>query len=293
MAELRFDGQVALVTGSGSGIGRNHAIELARRGAHVMVNDIALTSDGTPVAQIVAEELKAEGLSADFSRANVAVEDEARGMVEATVTRFGRIDLLVNNAGNTDGKTIEELTTLELRNILDVHLFGSFWCLQQALGHMRKQNFGRIVNTSSALGLFGSSDYAAYMMAKSALLGLTRATAFGNTDKDILTNSLAPVAMTPLSEPYFKANLPHIDSDRLGAGNVTPAVLYLLSRDCQLNGEIISVGGGRMARVFIATSPGYRPGDLQAENIAANLDTVLSTEGFEILKMSVDQYRFL
>lgn len=293
MQEMRFDGQVALVTGSGSGIGRNHAVELAQRGAHVMINDIGVGPDGVPTAKALAEMLQAEGLSAHFSTASVAVEDEARGMVEETVSHFGRIDLLVNNAGNTDGKTVEALTTAELRNVMDVHLFGSFWCLQQALGHMRRQDFGRIVNTSSALGLFGSADYAAYVMAKSALLGLTRATALGNKDKDILVNSLAPIALTPLSEPYFKATLPHLDLSQLTARNVTPAVLYMLSRQCRINGETLSVGGGRLARVFTATAPGYKPGELLAEEIDANLDVVRSTEGFEIPERSIDQYRFL
>lgn len=293
MEAMRFDGQVALVTGSGSGIGRNHALELAERGAHVMINDISVGADGASTARALAEELQAKGLSAHFSTASVAVEDEARGLVEETVSHFGRIDLLVNNAGNTHSKALAELTTADLRQVLDVHLFGGFWCLQQALGHMRSQNFGRIVNTSSALGLFGAPDYAAYSMAKAAILMLTRSAARGNADKDIRVNSLAPVALTPLSEPYFKANMPHLNLAQLSAKNVTPAVLYLLSRQCRISAETLCVGGGRLARAFTATAPGYKPGDLLAEEIDANLETVLSTEGFEILEQSLDQYRFL
>lgn len=293
MAEMRFDGMVALITGSASGIGRNHAMELARRGASVMINDIAKGDDGLPGAETFARMLVAQGYSACASTASVAEEAGARGLVQRTVERFGRIDLLVNNAGSTTEVTTNELATDDLRQMIETHLFGSFWCLQEALVHMRRQDFGRVVNTSSALGCFGAPNSAAYTIAKAALLGLTRAAMLDNRDKDIRVNSLAPVAVTPLSASYFAKVLPHIDQARLDAANVTPAVLYLLSRECPLNGETIAVGGGRIARIFTATAAGYRPGELETEQIPGHLEEIMSTEGFEILKSSMEQYRFL
>lgn len=284
---------VALVTGSASGIGRNHAVELARRGACVMINDIAHGSGGTSAAETLVGELVAAGFDACASTASVAEESGARGLIQETVERFGRIDLLVNNAGGTTEVTVNELASNDLRMMLETHLFGSFWCLQEAVSHMRRQNFGRIVNTSSALGCFGAPNSAAYTIAKAALLGLTRAASLDNADRNIRVNTLAPVAITPLSASYFAKVLPHVDQTRLDAGNVTPAVLYLLSEECSLNGETIAVGGGRMARIFTATAPGYRPGKLEAEEIPDHLDQIMSTEGFEILRSSAEQYRFL
>ncbi|MDB5687036.1 MAG: hypothetical protein JWR77_1625 [Rhizorhabdus sp.] len=293
MSEMRFDGAVALVTGAGSGIGRNHALELARRGARVMINDIAVGEDGVPIAERLALELSAEGLQVAANTGSVADEAAAAAMVEETVARFGRIDLLVSNAGGGSARKVQDLPTAEFRKVMELHVFGSFWGTRAALPHMRAQNFGRIVNTSSALGAFGAPNAAAYVTAKAALVGLTRATALDNADCDIRVNALAPVAYTPLAAQYYARVLPHLDTSKLDIANVTPAVLFLLSKECQLSGETIAVGGGRIARIFTAVGPGYRPGTLQAEDIAGNLDTIISTDAFEILRNSEEQYRFL
>lgn len=290
-AELRFDGMVALVTGGAGGLGSEHVRQLVRRGAKVMINDVG-ERDGRNAAEALAETLAAEGHDIAADPGNVGDEAAARGMVEATIRRFGRIDLLVNNAGDSGRYTVQDIPTAEMRRMIDVHLMGAFWTTQAALGPMREQGFGRIVNTTSALGIFGAPQSAAYTTVKAALVGLTKATALDNADVDIKANALAPVAYTPLAAGYF-ATQPHIDVAKLDAANVSPAVLFLLSRECNLSGEMIAVGGGRIARPFVAVGPGYRPGRLDPEAIVDNLETMLSTDGFELLKSSIEQYRFL
>lgn len=284
---IRFDGRRALVTGAASGLGRNHAVELARRGAHVMMCDISSEIEN------LAAELAAEGHSVVARIADIGDEESATRLVRQTVEKFGGIDLLVNNAGSGTPAAVQDLSTTKLRETFDVHLLGSFWTTREALPYMRDADFGRIVNTSSALGAFGAPGQAAYVMAKAAILGLTRATALDNLDRNIRVNSLAPVASTPLADKYFAKVFPHLDLNTLSIANVTPAVLFLLSDDCALNGETIAVGGGRMARIFTATGPGYRPGTLRTEEIPGNIDTVMSTTQFEVLTKSEEQYRFL
>jgi NAD(P)-dependent dehydrogenase (short-subunit alcohol dehydrogenase family) len=147
MTECRFDGRVALVTGSGGGLGRQHALELARRGAKVMINDIG--RDGEPTAQYLADELIGEGLGAAFDTGSVAVEAEATALVAHTIDTFGRIDILVNNAGAGGPGTALDVTTEAFADTITLHLFGSLWTMRAALPHMRAQNYGRIINTSS------------------------------------------------------------------------------------------------------------------------------------------------
>lgn len=293
MGDMRFDGKVALVTGAASGIGRNHALELARRGAAVVINDIARDESGAAKAELFAAELAAEGCTVAFNTNSVDDETMVDAMIEQTVSQFGRIDLLVNNAGRGSPTKVQDMTTHGLREALELHVFGSFWGTRAALKHMRAQGYGRILNTSSALGAFGAPAAAGYVIAKAALVGLTRATALDNADFDFRVNALAPVAYTPLAAQYYARVMPHLDVSKLSIENVTPAVLYLLSPGCAVNGETIAVGGGRVARIFTAVGPGYRPGQLRAEDLEGHLEAILSTEGFQILRNSEEQYRFL
>lgn len=291
MAELSFAGQVALVTGGGSGIGRQHVIELTKRGARVMINDFGLDETGRPKAEALAAELAAAGSEVAANTDSVADERLAEAMVEETVARFGRIDMLVNNAGAGGISKTQDLATELLRNVMEVHLYGGFWTLRAALPHMRAQNYGRVVNTTSGMGAFGGPDRAAYVIAKASIIGLTKAAASDNLDRDIMINAISPTAYTPLANRYW-AQFPEIDVSKLDVAHVTPAALYMLARTCSFTGETISVGGSRAARIFTAVGPGFKTEDLVAEQIEANLATIFSTEGFSILKDSREQYRF-
>lgn len=292
MSSYRFDEQVALVTGGGAGLGRAYAQELASRGAKVAVNDIAVSEDGRPLAESAAQELREQGFSAVPVGGSVGVESEAITLVERTVEAFGRIDILVNNAGGGGSGKAQETPTERFVDTLTVHLFGMFWTMRAALAHMREQNYGRIINTTSALGVFGAADAVPYVTAKAGIVGLTRAASLDNRDRDIRVNALAPVAATGLSKTYFEAR-PDLDTRLLAASFVSPALAYLAHRSCDVHGETYAAGGGRVARLFTAAVPGYSSRDLSLEGIVNNLEQVRATTDFRILASSLEQYEML
>jgi NAD(P)-dependent dehydrogenase (short-subunit alcohol dehydrogenase family) len=292
MTDYTFDGQVALVTGSGGGLGLAHARELGRRGARVMVNDVAIAADGRPLADVAVQTLTELGVEAAAVPGDVGVEADATALVERTVETFGRIDILVNNAGTAGFATAQDTPTDMFASTLDVHLFGMFWTMRAALGHMRAQGYGRIVNTSSALGVFGSPAALPYVTAKAGIVGLSRAASIDNADLDVLVNTLAPVAYTGGARSYFDSR-PEIDVRYLDASFVSPVVAYLCHRSCTLRGVTLAAGGGRVAQLFSAAVPGYSSPTLSVEEVAANLDRVMDTDGFRILGSSLEQYDLL
>lgn len=291
MSELRFDGRVAVVTGAGAqgGMGREYALELARRGASVLINDIGISPSGEPLAAIVASEIQAAGGTAAFDTGNIGKESDARGLVRRAIKDFGTLDILINNAGNARLGDAAAVSTDDFMTVLNVNLMGSFWTMSEAIPHMRERGYGRIVNTTSANGAFGSFGNVGYVTAKSAIFGLTRSAALDNRDFDIKVNAVSPLAMTPLARPWFEA-LDGVDLSVLGAEKIAPPVLYLSHESCEPSGDVFSAGAGRVARIFVATAPGYWDSELTPESVASNLETVLDPSGFIIPGQTMDQY---
>jgi NAD(P)-dependent dehydrogenase (short-subunit alcohol dehydrogenase family) len=289
---LRFDGQVALVTGAAGGLGRAHALELARRGAAVVLNDIARDPDGTVRADVVRDEIRSTGGEAIVVIGDVGVEEQAVGLVHQSIASFGRLDVLVNNAGHGLASRSYDTPTTEFRNILDVHLFGTFWTQREALIHMRERGYGRIVNTGSAVGVFGAPNTLAYSAAKGAIHALTRTASLENRDHDIAINAIAPVANSPLAAAYF-ATQAQLETSRLDPAYCSPVVAYLAHPTCSLSGQLIATGGGRVARIATGATPGLADPNLDSESIAEHLDAVMALEGFRVLGSSVEQYQLM
>jgi NAD(P)-dependent dehydrogenase (short-subunit alcohol dehydrogenase family) len=288
----RFDGKVAIVTGAGEGLGRQHALELASRGAKLVVNDIGKTADGQSSAESTACALKKSGAEAVADTGNIADEANVEALIQRAVDTFGRIDILINNAGNGVAAPIWKISTDDFNSVLNVHLYGTFWAMRAALRHMRRHGYGRIVNTASALGAFGAPHSAPYVTAKAGIIGLSKAAALDNVDMDIRVNAIAPVANTTLAKSFF-ASHPELKTEKLTPTRVSPVVLYLCHESCTLNGELISVAAGRVARIFMATAPGFYSDALTSEQVASNLERVMDPADYIVPTKSMDQYQFL
>ena len=281
MADLGFDGKVAIITGAGGGLGRSHALDLARRGALVVVNDLGGASDGTgqstTAAQAVVDEITAIGGEAIANYDSVATPEGGAGIVQTAVDTFGRIDIIINNAGILRDTSFKNMTPDQLNPVLDVHLRGAFYVTQPAWQIMRDQGYGRIINTSSGAGIFGNFGQTNYGAAKMGLVGFTRVLAVEGAKNNIKANAIAPVAKTRMTEELLGAA-----ADRLAPELVTPIVTYLAHEDCPVSGEVYSVGGGRVARVFVGVTPGHFDPDLTPEGVRDNLDKIHQEEGYEV-----------
>ncbi|GII92553.1 SDR family oxidoreductase [Sinosporangium siamense] len=280
MAELRFDGKVAVVTGAGHGLGRSHALMLAERGAKVVVNDLGGARDGSgasagPAAQVVAE-IEERGGTAVVSADNVATPEGAQAIVRTALDTFGRIDIVVNNAGLLRDKSIGKMTVEEFDSVIAVHVRGSFLVSHAAFPHLKSQGYGRIVNTSSPSGLFGSFGQANYSTAKMGLVGMTKTFALEGARANIKVNAIAPVAWTRMTEGLMPADF----EERLTPARVTPLVVYLCHDQCETSGEVFSVGGGRIARVFVAEGPGWKQDEHSVEDIQDNWSTITAEQPY-------------
>jgi NAD(P)-dependent dehydrogenase (short-subunit alcohol dehydrogenase family) len=281
MDELSFDGQVAIVTGAGGGIGRAHALELARRGARVVVNDLGASVEGdgssaTKAAAVVAE-IREAGGEAVASTDSVATADGGAAIVRTAVDAFGTVDILINNAGILRDATFRNVTPELLDPVLDVHLKGAFNVTRPAWLLMSDQGHGRIVNTSSGSGLFGNFGQSNYAAAKMGLIGLTRVLAIEGERKGIKTNAIAPIAKTRMT-----ANVMGEAADAYAPELITPVVVYLAHRSCQVNGHFYSVGAGKVSRVFIGSTPGIEDPELTPERVAAEIDRIDDTKAFDL-----------
>jgi NAD(P)-dependent dehydrogenase (short-subunit alcohol dehydrogenase family) len=281
--EIRFDGRVVLVTGAGRGLGRDHAVLMASRGAAVVVNDLGgdVHGDGAgsgPADDVVAE-IEAAGGDAVASYDSVATSEGAAAIVGVAVERFGRLDAVVNNAGIQIVKPFTQMTVQDLEQHLAVHLAGTFQVTKAAWPHLAASGAGRVVNTTSTASL-GITGYTSYSSAKAALIGFTRSLALEGTAHGIHVNAVAPSAATRMAfaEDAGK-DIPADVRERMAATSparlVSPVVAFLAHPSCDLNGEILFAGAGRVSRIVFAETAGYSTGELDVEDVAANIPTIV------------------
>jgi NAD(P)-dependent dehydrogenase (short-subunit alcohol dehydrogenase family) len=279
--DMSFDGRVAIITGGGGGLGRSHALELARRGAAVLVNDLGGALDGSggsaSAAQLVVDEIVAAGGRAASNHDSVATSEGGQAIVQAAVDAFGRVDVLVNNAGILRDKAFHRMDHTQIDQVIDVHLKGAFYVSQPAFALMRGQGYGRILNTSSASGLFGNFGQANYGAAKAGLAGLTRVLALEGAGHGIKVNAIAPIAATRMTADILGDLAALVSPD-----SVSPLVAYLAHEECSVNGNVYSVAGGRIARIFFAETQGVVLSDNSAEGIREQLFLIdqLDVEAF-------------
>lgn len=273
---INFENQVAIVTGAGGGLGRQHALELGRRGARVVVNDLGGDVDGSggsvSAAELVSQEIIDNGGQAIANGASVSDIDSVQNMIDQTMATWGRIDILVNNAGILRDKTFSKLEVSNWHAVLDVHLNGSMNCSKLVWPIMTQQNYGRIVMTTSTSGLFGNFGQSNYGAAKLGLVGFMNTLRFEGAKYNIHTNSIAPIAATrmTLSLPGFEDS-----AERLAPELVTPAVVFLCSEQAP-NGRIIQAAGGRYYSADVRENSGVELGaNAKAEDIEANINAIL------------------
>jgi len=281
MTDLGFDGRVAIITGAGGGLGRQHALLLASRGALVVINDLGGSVDGTGsdkgAAETVVDEIKALGGDAVADTSSVATPEGGAAIVQTAIDAYGKVDIVVNNAGILRDKAFNNMDPDLMNPVLDVHLKGAFHVTQPAWLKMREQGYGRIISTSSAAGVFGNFGQTNYGAAKMGLVGFTRVLAVEGAKYNIKANAIAPLALTRMTE-----NITGGLGEKLDPALVSPLVTWLAHEDCPATGRLFSVGGGRVAEVFIAECQGYYKADLAPEDVRDNWDTVTSREGYGV-----------
>jgi NAD(P)-dependent dehydrogenase (short-subunit alcohol dehydrogenase family) len=291
MADLRFDGRVALVTGAGRGVGRSHALLLASRGARVVVADLGGTLEGLggtshgPADEVVAE-IKAAGGEAIANYGSVADAKAATSMVEAAMDTYGRIDVVINNAGISTLEWFDDIDLDEFRRMIDVHYMGTIHVTKAAWEHMKRARYGRVINTCSE-GMLGFHPYVtSYGGAKGGIFGFTRTLAAEAPRHAIQVNGIAPRANTRLGNEesvmktfgmpremvagVMNAMLPEL---------VAPVAAFLAHESCTLNGEVLVAGGGQVQRMLVQLTPGIQSGDLTPEHVAENLDAIMAATG--------------
>jgi NAD(P)-dependent dehydrogenase (short-subunit alcohol dehydrogenase family) len=294
LSTIRFDNQVVIVTGAGGGLGREHALLLASRGASVVVNDLGGSVHGAGAGHAAADQVVAEitaaGGKALANYDSVATPEGGKAIVASAISAFGRLDALVHNAGILRDKSILKLEVADIENVLDVHLKGAFWLCQPAFAVMKEQAYGRIVLTSSASGLFGNFGQANYGAAKTGLIGLMRVLSIEGARYGIQVNCVSPAARTRMTEELLGPLAEH-----LSPAHVAPLVAFLCSRDCSFTSEIITAGGGRFARVFLGLAQGWYGGaePVSPEDLAAHMDTIMDPNGFLVPKTSLDEAQVL
>ncbi|OBH25097.1 short-chain dehydrogenase [Mycobacterium sp. E342] len=298
--ELRFDDQVAVITGAGRGLGRQYALLLAERGARVVVNDIggSVTGEGTDseAANAVAEEIRRQGGQAIADTHGVTSPEGGQAIIDTAVRAWGRVDILINNAGIVGDAPFEDMTAERLEPVLNVHLDGAFYVTRPVWKVMREQRYGRVLNTCSAAGILGAERMSNYGAAKTALIGFTRVLAAEGAEHGIKVNAVAPIAYTrmlthsldaagPQDDPAAQAVLNDLVGQylqQLDPAQVAPVAAFLTHRDCPVSGEIYTAGAGHVARFFIGRTTGFYDPKLSIEDVRDHLDEIRDEAGYTV-----------
>lgn len=273
MAELRFDGRTAIVTGGGRGLGRAHALLLASRGANIIVNDVggSMRGDGVDAgpAEEVVQEIKAAGGKAAACAASVATPKGGNEIIEAAMDNFGSADIVIHSAGNVRRGALKEFTQDDFDAVLDVHLKGAYHVVRAAFPHMVKAKYGRIVLTSSIGGLYGNANVVNYSTAKAGMIGLSNVAAIEGAADGIKSNLIIPAAVTRMSEGIDTSQFPPMDPSL-----VAPAVAWLCHESCSVSGEMLISAAGRIARAYVVETQGVFQPSWTIEQVGEQMDAI-------------------
>lgn len=276
MSALRFDNRVAVITGSGRGLGRAYAELLASLGAKVVINDVggSLQGEGADVgpAQEVVNAIKAAGGIAVANTDSVATVEGGKAIIQSALDHFGRIDIVIHNAGNVRRAPLRDMSYEDFNAVLDVHLRGAFHVVREAFPHMCDQNYGRIVLTSSVSGLYGNKQVVNYATSKTGMIGLCNVAGLEGAEHNVKCNIIAPGAVTRMAEGLDTSIYPP-----MGPELVAPLVAWLAHEQCSVSGEILSAMAGRLSRMYLAETPGvYRP-SWTVDEVGAHMDAIRDT----------------
>jgi NAD(P)-dependent dehydrogenase (short-subunit alcohol dehydrogenase family) len=291
MSDISFDGRVAVVTGGGGGLGRSYSLELARRGARVIVNDLGGSVDGSGsgnrAADAVVEEIERAGGEAIPNYDSVSSPEGGEAIIAAAMDAFGKVDVVINNAGILRDRSFSNMTLEDLHGVLDTHLKGAFYVSMPAFKFMKENSYGRFVHTSSNSGIFGNFGQSNYGAAKMGLVGLSNVLAIEGSKYGIQSNVIGPVARTRMTEQLLGPLAELVSPDQ-----VMPMVVFLASEANPYTHEIFTAGGGRYGRIFIGTNPGWFAGPKvvpTVEEIQANIDQIRDVSSYEIPASSNDE----
>jgi NAD(P)-dependent dehydrogenase (short-subunit alcohol dehydrogenase family) len=282
MAEVRFDDRVAVITGAGGGLGKAYAMLLASRGAKVVVNDLGGSFDGvgadTRAAQLVVDEIKASGGEATPNYNSVSDWESAQQIIQTAIDAYGKIDILINNAGILRDKSIIKMTLEDYELVRSVHLDGTFFCTKAAFPYMRDAAYGRIVSTASGSGVYGNFGQTNYGAAKMGIIGLTNCLKQEGAKYNILANVIVPQAGTRMTATVLPENI----LEKLKPEYVAPIVAWMASEQCDVSGCYFMAGAGYYSRSQIVEGPGVflDPNkEITIEDVVAQLDKIKSIEG--------------
>ena len=275
---LRFDGQTVLITGAANGLGRAHAELLARRGASVVVNDVGTTTDEQGIsrsaAEVTAAAIAADGGKAVADRNDISTREGAEALIAHALDEYGRLDAVINNAGIVRDRSFARMEPAEATQVVDVHLWGTFWTSQAAWRVFREQKSGRIVNTTSTAAYLGNFGQANYGAAKGGIVGLTKVLALEGGSYDIRVNAVAPAAATAMTEGLLGEL-----AERLEPSLVAPLFAFLVHESCPVSGEVFHTGAGAVSRVFTSQTRGIYHPDLTLEHLRDEFDAVMDETG--------------